>query len=120
MREQLQEAMLLKTEVNQRLNRLKKEYMDQYQDLIYITDHAIVRYLERIKGMNLFPYQMENDAETITAYLRINQIIGKELREQILPQGVQRRIIQEEISDYRLDGYTYVIRNLSLVTIIKD
>lgn len=118
MREELIAAITAKKELIERLRSLKKAYIREHSSYIYISDHAIVRYIERVKGDSLYPFKGDNDAQTIDNYLKYMNMYGGTLRNEILSENEQKRIVNEEMQVYKKDGFAYIIKNLSLVTII--
>ena len=72
---------------------------------IYITDHAINRYLERIKGMS------SEDIESFSGY--------ETLRQEMLTHAEDRCILDKQLAFFKRGSYGYIIKNLAVLTVIK-
>jgi len=80
---------------------------------IFVSDHAIVRYLERVKG---WTFKSDTDAERLGVY---NGYIGK-VRDEMLTLEEDRKILRSQLSFYTRGKYAYVIKELSIVTVILN
>jgi len=116
-RKKLLSFLRTKERIQGHITQLKEEYLDACNGpLIYVSDHAIVRYLERVEKIKL---QGTTDTNKIFKYLREGAIDAKELRTKILTKPEMRHIVSNEISRYEKQGYIYIIKNLGLITIYK-
>jgi len=79
---------------------------------IFISDHAIVRWLERIRKIDLI-------GETDTERLYNLKRDIKELRERMLTLEEDRTILKGRKRFFLKDNYTMVIRGLTVVTILE-
>jgi hypothetical protein len=96
----------------------KYESKNNKRGLIYISDHAIVRYLERIQGIEL--PNIESDVDKISAYLAENNIPGDELRRQILPIQIQRYVLRNKIKEYHYGNMIMIFDNFTLITVYEN
>ena len=101
------------------ITKLTQQYLDEYADYIYITDHAIIRYLERVLDLGTHTLN-GSEEDKVNQYLKIAGMSGKSIRDTILTRGEQRTIMQQQISRYSKDGMIYIIKNLTLITIVPD
>lgn len=99
-------------------NRIKTQYLNTHTNYIFITDHAIIRYLERVEDVGTYALK-GSEAQRVTQYIKLSGSSGTHLRNKILSQQEQHEIVLNDIHDYHKDGHIYVIRNLALVTITK-
>lgn len=104
-------------EVIDLLKTKKKEYVRKYieeeTNYIYFTDHAMVRYLERVENILLLG---NTDQEKLHSYPGDLTAIRKE----ILPAERQKHILWNDIDNYRISDKVYlVIKGLAVVTVIK-
>ena len=102
--------------LHEKMNAQKVAYvksLDEGDPGLYITTHAIVRYIERIKGI---PLMGKDDAEKAKNYL------GKfsDLREEMLDEKEGHEIILNHRRFYPRKGYTLVVDGLTLLTVTKD
>ena len=103
--------------LQEQITKLKEEYLEACDtEPIYITDHSMVRYLERIKGLFL---GSGSDLEKIKRYIRHSDYTFKQLRDEILTEREMRHIVANEVKRYEKGDCIYIIKNLSLVTIYK-
>jgi len=80
---------------------------------IYITDHAIVRYLERIKGHSFD--NSDSDLDKLDKAV----VDYKTIRDEMLTLDEDREILQKRLNFFRRGPYGYVIKGLSIITVIK-
>ncbi len=78
---------------------------------IYISDHAIVRYLERVKGQEF------DDSLTDENKLKDCGYIGH-IRDEMLSLDEDREILRNRKSFFFKDGYGYIIKELAVVTVL--
>lgn len=92
-----------KNEVCQRLNEKKKQLSNvnssvkRLQSNVVITEHILLRYLERVKGINMEEIKKE--------------ILDDELKKQILTLGSGK---------FRRNGFRLIVKNNSIVTVEKE
>ncbi len=114
-RKKLLSFMRTKHNLQGHITMLKDEYLDACDGApVYISDHAIVRYLERVKELRLHG---TTDSNKVYTYLRRTGRNPKELREEILSEKEQRHIVSNEVIMYDRQGFIYVVKNLALITI---
>ncbi len=98
------------------LNTIKQKYIDIYlkeeSSYIYISDHALVRYIERIENILLLG---NTDKEKLASF---NVDLGY-YRRKVLSKEEQRRILKEDKGWFRKDNVTFIVKNLTLITVIK-
>jgi len=88
------------------------QYLSTDPDIIYISDHAKVRYLERIEHIKLYGH---NDKER----LRSACANTKGLEERMLSIEERRMIVKEGLSEYTRGNARFVIKNLKAVTVTR-
>lgn len=105
--------------LNNKIECAKKIYLDEYdgQSVLFISDHAIIRYIERVLGDKLTHSHL-GDKDTIAKYVRSKGMSGQEFRESILTVDEQRLIIKSNITFFKKNDWVYVIRDYTLTTII--
>ena len=114
-REDLKAAYSLRSSVDELITEYTKTYIDQLGDDergLYITDHAMVRYLERVKGYIL---RGDTDEEKLSHY---NSSLTK-LRNEMLTVAEDRRILTMRKSANKIRDYIYIVKNLAVVTVIS-
>ncbi len=116
-REQLIQYLQAKESLQLHINTAKKKYIDSLgsNPLIFISNHATVRYLERVLDHQLG--DEDNDGDKLHTYLRKHNIDARELRKEILSVGEMKHIVSNEIKRYTKGNYTYIIDKLALVTV---
>ena len=80
---------------------------------IYITDHAIVRYLERVCGV-VFPCDLSDEDK-----LKWYKVPPETVRKEMLTLEDDRTILNKQKGFYIKYDYAYIIKELTLVTVIK-
>ena len=118
-RQTLIDTLAKRDSLSKKITTLQQQYLNEYTDYIYITDHAIIRYLERVMGIGTHTFE-GSENERVTQYLKIANMSGQQVRDKILSHGEQRTIVQQGIKRYRKDDMIYVIANLSLVTVLQS
>ena len=83
---------------------------------IYISDHAIVRYLERVKG-KIFDKAM-TDTQIMERLSYMEGYVG-DIRDEMISIQEDRDILKSQKSFFRKDGFGYIIKELAVVTVIK-
>ncbi len=116
-REQLLQYLYAKESLQLRIKTAKEKYIDSFhgKPLIFISDHATVRYLERIKHQQLG--EQDDEGDKLHTYLRKHNIDARELRDDILSAKEMKHIVSNEIKRYTKGNFTYIIDKLTLVTI---
>ena len=114
-RTQLKELYQQRLDLMRNMSALTEEYIQECGDkpLLYITEHAIVRYLERMKG-----YTFDESLKDVDKLATI-EIPPERVREMMLTHDEQKAIVAGMKSVYTKDGAKYVIKNLSVITTIK-
>ena len=115
-RKQLIEYLFAKESLQSRIKTAKQRYITACQDtpLIYISDHATVRYMERVQHIQ---FTEGEDGDKLHQYTRENNINIRKLRSEILSNPEMRHIVENEIKRYTKQGFTYIIDKLSLITV---
>ena len=88
-----------------------KDYISTTSNYIYISDHALVRYLERVENILLLG---NTDKEKLQSFPN-HQVY----RQDIFSKDEQKTILKQDKGYFVRNGYTYILRNLTLITIIK-
>jgi hypothetical protein len=117
-RKELKKHLQLKDEAKYKVQSLTDIYMNELGDNdfgIYITDHAIIRYLERVKGV-FVPAELNNTSDIVK--LKSLNIEPAEVREEMLTIKEDRSILLKQISRYNRGQYSYIIKELAVVTVI--
>lgn len=89
--------------------------LDDSQPCLYVSDHAIVRYLERVKGIEL-PTTELSDYDTLMSL----NIDIESVRKEIVSIEQSREILRRQYRYFRLNGYSLIIKNLTIVTVILN
>ena len=79
---------------------------------IYISDHAIRRYLERVKGFTL------NDELTDEEYVRQIVIPPEVIRDEMLTIEEDRKILRGQRSIFHRGEYSYIVKELTIITVL--
>ena len=119
-RKLIKKLLATRDEINSIIQSEMVKYIEELEDDengLYITDHAIVRYFERIKGLELDSQDTDKAIYQIVNKYGIN--LAKE-RKQILPIKLDRKILRSDKSLHTIDGIVYVVKNLAIITIYKD
>ena len=88
-----------------------KDYISTSSNYIYISDHALVRYIERVENILLLG---NTDREKLQSFPT-----HREYRTDVLTKEEQKTILEQDKGYFVKNGYTYILRNLTLITIIK-
>jgi chromosome segregation ATPase len=92
-----------RNEINRRIKDKRNSLLQinnnikQLQANVIVTEHAKLRYLERVKGINMVELEKE--------------ILGENLREQIKILGSGR---------FNMNGYRLIVKNNSIITVEKE
>ena len=100
------------------LKGLKGKYIDVYTDtvsgqLLYITDHAKVRYLERVKSISL-------TGDTDKEKLSNSGLDTYSLSKEIVSREEEEKILKGQLETWTRNDITLVIKRLAIVTVTKD
>ena len=108
-------------EINKQIDVAKREYLEEFKGkpVVWISDHAIVRYIERVLGHEI-PESELGEKDAVVKYLYRNNLCGEEFRNSILDLKDQNFIIKSGIAMFRKDGMKYIFRDFVLVTILHD
>ncbi len=102
-RSKLKDLHILKTNITDRIATIVEEYITDLdgEPGIFITDHAIGRYKERV-GLN-------------------EQMDYQQIRKEMLSIEEDRVILRKQLNFFIPNGkkYGYIIKNLSLITVVK-
>ena len=112
-REELRQLHIDREENMKNIQKLTHAYLKEEGPYIYISDHAIVRYMERVKGFQFIGQTDQEKIEELT-------MPPERIRKQILSTEEQKEILSKNIKFYKKGDFKYVINNLTLITIIKD
>jgi len=95
-------------------------YLEEYsgQNIIWISDHAIIRYIERVKK-HVVPEGI-SDKDRVVKYLDEHRLNGEKFREGILTQDEQILIARNDVRCFHKDGFRYVIKGLALVSVVPN
>ena len=104
-----------RTKIQTALLEATEKYIEECGDspLLYITEHAIVRYLERVKGKTFD--ESLSDADK----LRTQGWPPEKVREQMLTKAQQLDVVKHARSRLNIGEFTYIIKNLSVITVTK-
>lgn len=86
-------------------------------DLIYFSNHIFIQWLKRVKNITLDPSLPDN--QNLAIYLRENKLNAQEFRQMILNKKDQEYIVRNNIQMYFKQGFIYVIRKMTCITIYK-
>ena len=91
-----------------------EEYIHACGDgpLLYITEHAIVRYLERVKKL------VFNDKLSDLEKLKAGNIPPEKVRAEMLSQDEQIDIVRGMRHTHQVGEVRFIIENLTVVTVI--
>jgi len=117
--------MILRTELKEKYNELydmrtsiqctTEAYIKELDGRrgIYISDHAIRRYLERVKGFTL------NDELSDIDYIRQVVVPLEVIRDEMLTLVEDREILRGQKQMYKRGRYSYIIKELCIVTVLQ-
>ena len=91
---------------------LTKQYIDEYSNYYYVSDHSLVRYIERVQNILLLG---NTDEEKLLSYPGDLT----HFRKTAMPKEIQLAMLEHKRGWHKHNNITYVTRNLTLVTIIK-
>ena len=92
-----------KNEICKGINEKKKQLSNVNSDIkqlksnVVITEHILVRYLERIKGINM-----------------------KEIQKEILDESLKKQIMTLGSGKFYKNGFKLIVKNYSIVTVKKE
>jgi len=116
-RDKLKEAIIVRDNSMETVSQLTTSYINALGTNrgIYISDHAIVRYLERVKGVTF------NNSLTDAAKLDNYWQAPEEIREEMLTLEEDRFILKKQLHFYRRPNtnYGYIIKNLTITTVLN-
>ena len=122
-RKKLIHLLELKEKLDKEIEDAKEEYLIQYEGkpLIWITDHCIIRYLERVKGLTI-PIEYGNDPEKMQLYryAREKKLDIEQIRKEILSDYEMKCIVKQNINEYEKQDFKVIIRNLAATTVIPE
>lgn len=98
----------------------KKDYAEKCEEgaqCLFMTDHAIVRYIQRVLGDKL-PESHLGEKDMVTKYITRNGLDSIKFRNTILTPEEQLDILKRNTTFYTKGEWTYVIRNYTLVSVI--
>ena len=115
-RTDLKELYNERSKIQQQMSKLTHKYIQECGDkpLLYITEHAIVRYLERVKGITFDESLQESEK------LRTQNVAPETIRAEMLSHKQQLDIVTHMRTMFYMNGLVYVIKGLSVVTVLKD
>ena len=113
-RKQLKELYAERAEVDSSIQAMTHNYLLDLKGArgIFITDHAIVRYLERVKGI------VFNDIFEDTEKLKHKGFKPDIVREEMLSLDEDREILKKRSSFYNKGSYGYIVKELSIITVL--
>lgn len=114
-RDKLKELYQAKEELTEAINSETEEYIFDLNGKhgIYITDHAIVRYLERVKGYT-YPPHMSDESK-----LEVCQWTPQSIRKEMLTLEEDRIILTKQLNFFNRGDYGYVVKNMAIVTVVS-
>ena len=113
LRKRIKEKMELRDKLNEELQKDMYEYAQTPGPYIYVTEHAIIRYMERVKG---FKFKSDNDIDKIKEL----PYPPERIRTEMMSLGEQREAVIKRTRFWRKNGFIYVINALTLVTVLED
>ena len=115
-RDKLKELLKQKKELVEKIVEATRDYVRSTDsNLLYITDHAIARYLERVLKMN-FPEDL-SDEEKIYA----GGIPPEQIRKEILSKEDELKILYGDLKYYNKGNIKLIADNLAILTVLyKD
>ena len=118
-RNQLKDAFNTRERLDAQIERLTDEYLEEFEGehVVWITDHAIVRYIERILGMTV-PESELGEKDRVAKWFSKQGVCPETFRNGILTLDEQQEIIRKRKSSYVKSGFRYLIKNLALISII--
>jgi len=113
-RKELKELYLQKYLLESQIATATEEYLSQLGEArgIFLTDHAIKRYLERVEGHSFDPKL--SDTECLKVFGEAPEVV----RERILTIAEDREILLKGKSIYHKKNLTFIIKNLAVVSCI--
>lgn len=116
LRKQLKNLHEEKARLTEHITKVSKDYVASLGDTkgIFISDHSILRYLERVKG-----YKIPNGSSDTDKLNRLDVDLAA-IRLEMLTLEEDRLIISKQLYYYKKANHTYIIKNLSIVTVLLD
>ena len=113
LRDQIKEKMRLRDKLNEELQVLMNEYVKTPGPYIYISEHAIVRFMERVKG---FEFKAKEDTDKIKEL----PYPPEKIRAEIMSVDEQREAAIKRVRFWKKNGFVYVINALTLITVYRE
>ncbi len=99
-------------QLKEQQNKLTEEYISSYSNYYYVSDHALVRYIERVENILLLG---NTDEEKLLSYPGDTMVF----RKKAMPIEIQLAMLEHKRGWHKHNNLTYITRGLTLVTIIK-
>ena len=113
MREKIVELDLKLDMLREERRDMVRQYIEEETNYLYVTDHAIVRYLERVENILLTG---DTDQDKLRNYTGCLELVRKD----ILSKEQQKQIMYQNIQNFRISKDCYVVvKGLTVVTVIK-
>lgn len=87
---------------------------------IKITNHALVRFLERCKNFDISPYKRKHDYQTVYQ-LKKSNVNLEEIAGELLDDELWGKLFEVDSADgvYDHNGYRVVVKDKTIITITK-
>lgn len=82
-------------------------------NLVYISDHALIRYMEREKG---FKFKSNIQQEMIKEL----PYPPEKIRAEMLTRSDQEKIVRRKGERFRKNDLTFVVKSLTVITVLKE
>ena len=118
-RTKLKAALQWKEKIEKEIDVLTDEYLEEFkgEHLIWISDHAIIRYIERVE-LFYVPESTISEKDRVAKWFSVMKINPETFRNGILTLQEQEDIVRKRKTSYSKNGFRYLIKNLTLISII--
>jgi len=99
--------------LHNKIQKLSAKYVEEYDDrLIFVTDHAIVRYMERVLEMELV-------GETDQDKIKNSNIPPQNIRKLMLTYEDEKEIVLKGKNFHETEQCVLICQGLAVVTVIR-
>jgi len=114
MRSKIKNLLSQKYDLQQQIDMEIERYINNTEgNLLYISDHALIRYMER---QEQFVFTSKDDRDKIKEL----PISPEQIREQMLTREDQERIVRMRGDKYTKNGLSFICRYLTIITVLKE
>ena len=106
-------------QLQQEIAELQEEYISSHTALLYITEHAMCRFIERELNFSLYTHRNDdNEANTLMSFCNASRMHPSKIREMMLTYDEQAHIVRNNIGYFKKGNCAFIIKNLSVTTVV--